>query len=149
MPKLTFGKYKGREIDDIAKTKSGREYLAWLVEQPCSDPKWQEQTDNRNNYIRKAMGIYEDARQVTMDQALEQTALDALSFEIIRLKDRVTAIEKQLSPPVDKPVEKPMPEYLQEICDRNSKEPGTVNGKDLDWKNESYIHINNRRDSQG
>ncbi len=47
--RLSFGKHKGRSLDEIASTDEGLRYLDWLVEEKIYD-KW----------LRAALDIYMD-----------------------------------------------------------------------------------------
>lgn len=60
MSALKFGKYKGQEPRDVARTKEGRGWLAWWLAQP-QDPKYAASNLSLIKEAREALALYQGA----------------------------------------------------------------------------------------
>jgi len=52
---LKFGKFNGQEIDKVAQSEEGRNYLKWLIDQPVKSDKWETVNLKRNKVIKEVL----------------------------------------------------------------------------------------------
>ena len=100
---LRFGKFKGSTVEELAKTKDGRAYLGWLVEQP-TEGQFKKQNDDRNAYIRLALSekpaptknpnVTSVTPQEKMEVQSNEKIVMAQLDEVIRLLEELIAVAK-------------------------------------------------------
>lgn len=81
---LKFGKFKGKTMEEVAQTDEGINYLRWLKEQPCSDPKFKYAHDKQVKEIETVLNSIQNRTQEIVKSAQKKEGItESIKKEIL------------------------------------------------------------------
>ena len=88
---------KGKTIGTHLESEKGRGLMRWIIEQPIQDDKFKSWAIGRNKFIKEKLELYNSDPQVQESPGLEQTAMEAMAFQLKNHEDRIKKLENCLS----------------------------------------------------
>jgi len=90
---------KGKTLGTHLESEEGRGLMRWLIKREIKDDKFADWAIKRNNWLREQLELHVDDPQVqeeslvVEDPKLEQTAMEAMAFQIKNHEDRIKQLE--------------------------------------------------------